>query len=82
MNKIAKVLGEERARQLMDRILGELRLELRTSEDLLRLSEAMTGLGGFESAVGGMLGVAAVLRGAGAPRERRTPTASLDRAAR
>ncbi len=62
--KIAKVLGPDRARQIMARLLAELGIELQTPDDLLRLSRAMTALGGFEGAVGGMLGVAAVLRGA------------------
>ena len=38
--------------------------QLRSAEDLVRLSEAMIPLGGFEGAVGAMLGVSAVLRGA------------------
>jgi hypothetical protein len=63
--KMANVLGEARARILLERHLGELGIELRTPQDLLRLSESLTQLGGIEAAVGAMLGVAAVLRGAG-----------------
>lgn len=62
--KMANVLGPERARTLLERQLEDLKLELRTPQDLMRLSEAMTQLGGIEGAVGAMLGVAAVLRGA------------------
>ncbi len=63
--KMANVLGEERARILLERHLAELGIELRTPQDLLRLSESLTQMGGIEAAVGAMLGVAAVLRGAG-----------------
>lgn len=62
--KMANVLGPERAHQMLARLLSELQMELRTPQDLLRLSERMTTMGGFEGAVGAMLGVAAVLRGA------------------
>jgi hypothetical protein len=63
--KTERVLGRDRARTLVDRLLRENGIELRTADDLLVLSEAMTALGGMEAAVGAMLGVAAVLRGAG-----------------
>ena len=62
--KMTRVLGPDRAGQVLARLLEELALELRTPQDLSRLAEAMTRLGGFEGAVGAMLGVAAVLRGA------------------
>lgn len=62
--KMANILGPERARQLLDRLLGELGIELATPQELMMLSERMTKLGGFEAAIGAMLGVAAVLRGA------------------
>lgn len=62
MQKVATVLGSERARTLVDRLLQELGIELYTPRDLLALAEAMTQLGGFEGAVGAMLGVAAVMR--------------------
>lgn len=64
LGKMTNVLGPERAQRLMDRLLEELGITLRTPQDLLALSEAMARLGGFEAAVGAMLGVAAVLRGA------------------
>jgi len=62
--KTARVLGPDRARSLLESLLAELRLDLATPQDLLRLSERMSMLGGFEGAVGAMLGVTAVLRGA------------------
>lgn len=66
--KMAAVLGADRARQLLQRILEELGIELRTPQDLFRFSEALSRLGGFEGAVGAMLGVTAVMRGAGPSR--------------
>jgi hypothetical protein len=63
--KMAAVLGADRARQLLRSILQELGIELRTPQDLFRFSEALSRLGGFEGAVGAMLGVTAVMRGAG-----------------
>ena len=64
LTKMSSILGPERARQLLDRLLDELGIELVTPQELLLLSERMSQLGGFEAAVGAMLGVAAVLRGA------------------
>jgi hypothetical protein len=64
MQKVATVLGADRARRLIDGLLHELGIQLLTPRDLLALAEAMTRLGGFEGAVGAMLGVAAVMRGA------------------
>lgn len=64
MHKAAAVLGPDRARRLIDRLLRELEIGLESPMDLLVLSEAMTKLGGFEGAVGAMLGVVAVMRGA------------------
>lgn len=62
--KMSNILGPERARVLLDRLLTELDVKLETPQELLLLSERMSQLGGFETAVGAMLGVAAVLRGA------------------
>lgn len=64
LDKMSAVLGKERARQLMQQMLAKLGIELRTPQDLFQLSEEMSRLGGFEGAVGAMLGVAAVIRGA------------------
>lgn len=64
LGKMSAVLGPDRARQLLRRLLDELGIALQTPQDLFRLSEAMSVLGGFEGAVGAMLGVAAVIRGA------------------
>ena len=63
-NRIANVLGPERAEQLLMRLVDAVGESLDSPQDLMRLSERMTQLGGFEAAVGAMLGVAAVMRGA------------------
>lgn len=66
--KMARVLGSDRATQLLRQLTGELGTDLRTPDDLLALADRMKRMHGFEGAVGGMLGVAAVLRGAGPTR--------------
>ena len=63
--KMSAVLGPERADRLLRSILHDLGIELRTPQDLFRFSEDLSRHGGFEGAVGAMLGVAAVMRGAG-----------------
>ncbi len=63
--KMSAVLGPERARQLVRTILDEMKSPLTTAQDLFDFSERLARFGGFESAVGAMLGVAAVMRGAG-----------------
>lgn len=62
--KMARVLGADRATQLLSQLTSEMGIELSTPDELLALAERMKRLHGFEGAVGGMLGVAAVLRGA------------------
>ncbi|MCA1664669.1 MAG: hypothetical protein LC659_10435 [Myxococcales bacterium] len=64
LDKMSAVLGPVRARQLLESIVADLRIELRTPDDLFRFSDALSKMGGFEGAVGAMLGVAAVIRGA------------------
>jgi hypothetical protein len=68
LQKMAAVLGHERARQLLRHILDELGIELQTPQDLYRFAETLRRYAGFEGAVGAMLSVAAVMRGAG-PRQ-------------
>lgn len=70
LTRMSKVLGPDRARQLMNKLLGELGIDLRSPDDLLQFADALSRLGGFEGAVGAMLGVTAVLRGATRKRER------------
>lgn len=75
VQKAAAVLGAERARRLIERLMRQLGIGLDTPSELLLLSEAMSQLGGFEGAVGAMLGVAAIMRGA-APIPRDPPVLS------
>lgn len=68
MEKLSRVLGAARAQQLYAETLALLRLpELRTADDLHAFGEVLARKGGFEAAVGSMLCVAAVLRGAASP---------------
>lgn len=64
LKKVSAVLGPGRARRLIDTLRSQLGIELSTPQELYLLSEAMLGLGGFEAAVGAMLGVIAIMRGA------------------
>lgn len=65
LRKLTNVLGAEHARSLMTRTLGELAMpHIETPHHLLQFADALRGQGGFIAAVGAMLGVAAVLRGA------------------
>ena len=70
LEKMSRVLGAQKAQQLMDRILAQLGLEILTAQDLYVFANHLSQLGGFESAVGSMLGVTAILRGARPPEEK------------
>ncbi len=65
LTKMTRILGEQRAHRLMVQILASLDIELRSADELLRFSEELSKLGGFEGAVGAMLSVQAVMHGAG-----------------
>jgi len=59
------VLGNEHATLLMQRTLTRLGIaRISTAQELMQFSESLTAEGGFVAAVGAMLGVTAVLRGA------------------
>lgn len=63
--KLVKVLGPERGRRVYEDTLRALSLEAISSPDLLyAFSEHLVAKGGIEAAVGALLGVAAVIRGA------------------
>lgn len=63
--KLTKVLGRARASEVMGRVLTKLQIaQLRTPEELHRFSIALLDEGGFEGAVGGLLGLQAILLGA------------------
>lgn len=62
--KMTAVLGVDRARALLQQLVDEKGMPLDTPQDLYAFSEALCAMKGFEGAVGAMLGVAAVMRGA------------------
>ncbi len=67
LEKLTRVLGADKGTRVYFDVLSEAKLaEVHTPDDLYVFSECLSRRGGFEAAVGGMLGVAAVLRGASA----------------
>jgi hypothetical protein len=69
VEKLTKVFGERRGRELLGQVLAELRLPCVTStEDLARFAEALQTRGGFEATTGAMLGVLATMRRMNEPR--------------
>ncbi len=67
VSKLARIFGDEKAQQLVREIINESGMAaIATAQDLLIFSTALRSRGGFESTVGAMLGLQAVLRGANA----------------
>ncbi len=64
LSKMSNVLGADRARQLYKDIIDDPGRTVETPEELFVLGEELRRLGGFEAAVGAMLQVNAVMRGA------------------
>lgn len=65
LEKMARVLGHSRASQLFDEIRTEIGLSaIESPDDLLAFARALSGRGAFEGAVGAMLSVQAVMKGA------------------
>lgn len=63
--KLALVFGDEKAKRVLQEIANDGGCgEIVDAEDLLRFSVILKKRGGFESTVGAMLGLQAVLRGA------------------
>lgn len=68
-SKLVKVLGPERGPRVLGIALAGLSLaSIATPDDLYAVSERLVAMGGMEAAVGALLGVAAVIRGAAGPR--------------
>jgi hypothetical protein len=66
-SKLALVFGNEKAERLVREIAADGGLaEISSAQDLLVFSAVLKRRGGFESTVGAMLGLQAVLRGAAA----------------
>lgn len=65
LEKMTRVLGEARARQLFDDICSEIGLNgISSADDLLAFARVLSDRGAFEGAVGALLSVQAVMRGA------------------
>ena len=63
--KLTRVFGPERGSRVFESTLSGSHLSrLRTPDDLYRFAEHLAKSGGIESAVAGLLSVAAVMRGA------------------
>jgi hypothetical protein len=64
LEKMSAVLGRAQAERLLAQITSGLQMELHTADDLHAFAAELTKRGGFEGAVGAMLGVRAVMLGA------------------
>ena len=63
--KLANILGRPAAVRVMREVLAELRLGgLTSADELYRFSQALSSRDGFVGAVGAMLSVTALMRGA------------------
>jgi hypothetical protein len=65
LEKLTRVLGPAHGKRAYDETMAALSLtEIATPDDLYRFGDHLYTQGGFHAAVGGLLTVAAVLRGA------------------
>jgi hypothetical protein len=65
MDKLTRVLGAAQAQRVFARTLAAAQLtDIRTPDELYRFGDLLAKEGGFEAAVGRLLTVAAVIRGA------------------
>jgi len=65
LEKMTKILGEDKGRDLFGSVLTELGMErIRTADDLYRFSTALSRHGTMEKAVGAILGFNALKKGA------------------
>ena len=72
MDKLTRVLGQAPAQRVFAETLGRCGMTaIRSADDLYAFGERLSAEGGFEAAVGAMLTVAAVMRGASAPGRRK-----------
>jgi hypothetical protein len=71
VQRLCRIFGTEQGRRIFDQTLQVMgRAALQSADDLYAFSQVLVSRGGMEAAVGAMLGVAAVLRGAVDPRRR------------
>jgi hypothetical protein len=72
LGKLTKILGEGRGSRVFAEVLAATGLRtLSTPEELYTFAQHLTARAGMESAVGGVLSVAAVIRGAASTAGRR-----------
>ncbi len=65
LSKLTRILGPQRGPRVHREVLAVMGLrELRTPDDLHLFAKHVTDRGGMDGAVGGLLSVAAVIRGA------------------
>lgn len=65
LDKLTRVLGAAQGQRAFERTLAEAQLtDIRTPNELYTFGEHLAKVGGFEAAVGRLLTVAAVVRGA------------------
>lgn len=65
VEKLTRILGAETGRSTMTRALQLSGLQsLQSADDLYRFAQELTAMSGFARAVGGMLSLEAILRGA------------------
>jgi hypothetical protein len=70
LGKLTRVLGESGGQRVFDETLADVGLtKIGSANDLYVFAGALTRRSGFEGAVGGLLSVAAVMRGASPARE-------------
>ena len=63
--RLSRVVGAPRASELVERVLAEMKMErLETADDLFHFGKTLEGYGGIEAAVGALLSVQALIRGA------------------
>lgn len=64
LTKMAHVLGEGRARELLASICEKEHLTLATADELFQFAGELSKLGGFEGVLGALLCVRAIMHGA------------------
>jgi len=72
LDKLTRVLGVQPAQRVFaETLAGSGLTAISSADDLYAFGELLSAKGGFEAAVGAMLTVAAVMRGASAPGRRK-----------
>lgn len=65
LERLARVLGAERAARLFPEVLSEASLSgIQTAQDLYTFGETLARRSGYEAAIGRLISIAAIVRGA------------------